>query len=139
MLAAVIAEARHDLSSLIRNDSVKITYVHKFDDAVNLLLSVNYDLIICGVHFDDSRSLELLQRVKQIDKNRDIPFVMLRMSSNPIGEAMSGSIQLAVRELGGTDYFDLSESVVNIDQMKIHFSQVLQSLIEAQPKSLSSR
>lgn len=134
VLAAIIPEAKRTLSTLIADDYATVTYVHKFDEALNLLNGTDYDLVVCGVHFDDSRSIEFLQRFRKMNRHHDTPFVMLRTDPKPLGPALSGSVQLAVKELGG-NYFDVSESILTFNDMKEHIAAILRSLSDGKLKA----
>jgi CheY-like chemotaxis protein len=139
VLVAVVPEVEQSYASLVSQMPASITYVHRFDQAVNLLLSTDYDLIIAGVHFDDSRALELLQRTKQLERNQNTPFVVLRISREALGPGLTGSVQLAVRELGGAEYFDLTDSVVSFEQSKFQIVQALETLMNGHTELSSSR
>lgn len=47
-------------------------------EARQLLNSVRFDVILAGVHFDDSRAVELLQIVRANTKTQNTPFVFIR-------------------------------------------------------------
>lgn len=130
VLAAVVSEFKQTIDLLISGEYVAITYVHKFDDGVQLLRSKDYDLIICGVNSDDSFVLELLQSAKQMDRHRDTPFVVIKSSHNRLDPAYSDGIQLAVHEVGGAHYFDLGDSLTTFEETKFRVAQVLESLID---------
>ena len=52
--------------------------VHSFDDAIHLLSEHEFGLIICGLHFDECRMMELLWRVKEMPEYRETPFLCVR-------------------------------------------------------------
>jgi hypothetical protein len=111
ILAAVRGEAKPAIRRFFDGRSVLI-FADTASQAFSLLDSDKFDLILCSVHFDESKSLELLRKAKQTSVNADTPFVMIRVGqkiNRPLPPAMSSSIGLAVRELGGNMYADVPE------------------------------
>ncbi len=47
-------------------------------EARQIINTVRFDLVIAGVHFDDSRAVELLQIVRTNKKTEKTPFVFIR-------------------------------------------------------------
>lgn len=43
-----------------------------------------FDLIIAGIHFDDSQMFEFLQYVRSVDELREIPFVVIQAQNSAI-------------------------------------------------------
>ena len=64
------------LAGILKGEEVR--FVQTLSEAKQLLNSVRFDLVIAGVHFDDSRAVELLQIVRTNKKTEKTPFVFIR-------------------------------------------------------------
>jgi CheY-like chemotaxis protein len=67
------------------------------------------DLIVCGLHFDESRMFDLLRAVKADPATRDIPFLCVKAISGALDRTIYESIKISTRALGAEDFYDLSE------------------------------
>lgn len=68
------------------------------------------DLILCGLHFDDSRMFDLLRSVKATPALRHIPFLCVKTTEGVLEPTFYESVRIATRALGAADFVDLSES-----------------------------
>jgi hypothetical protein len=82
ILAAVAPAALPAIRGALVN-KVVVLPAHTLDDACQVLVS-RVDMIIAGVHFDDSRMFDLLRIAKADPTYRDIPFLCIRGVSGPI-------------------------------------------------------
>jgi PleD family two-component response regulator len=64
------------LAGILKGEDVR--FAQTLTEARQLLNSVRFDLVIAGVHFDDSRAVELLQIVRTNKKTETSPFVFIR-------------------------------------------------------------
>lgn len=63
------------------------------DDALRLLDSpMNFDLIIIGVHFDDSRAVDLLREIRSRPKYELTPILFIRTQPSNISQILEQSI-----------------------------------------------
>jgi hypothetical protein len=67
----------------------------------------DFSLILCGVHFDDIRVLELLQSIASNRKDRPVPVLCVRAARGVVREDAYGALSLACSELGGR-YLDMT-------------------------------
>jgi CheY-like chemotaxis protein len=63
------------------------------DDALRILDSpMNFDLIIIGVHFDDSRAVDLLREIRSKPKYELTPILFIRTQPSSISQILEQSI-----------------------------------------------
>lgn len=64
------------LAEILKGEDVR--FVQTLSEARQIISTVRFDLVIAGVHFDDSRAVELLQIVRTNKKTEKTPFVFIR-------------------------------------------------------------
>jgi len=84
--------------SIVRADSV--------DKAIVAAQTEIFDLIICGVDFDQSRMFELLRAVKRNGHLKPKPFICFRHSQSALGKASETGLLTAARVAGATCYLN---------------------------------
>jgi CheY-like chemotaxis protein len=72
------------------------------------LLVAHVDLIICGIHFDDSRMFDLLRYCKSTPETKSIPFLCLRGMRGALHDTLSESVEISTRLLGAVGFVDLT-------------------------------
>lgn len=77
--------------------------------AVDKLKEQTFDLIMVGVHFDESRMFELLRDVHLIAKNAGTPIICFCTRDTPLTRTMHESIAVASKALGAWMYLDQHE------------------------------
>ncbi len=75
-------------------------------EAVDKLEKEDVDLIMIGVHFDDSRMFDLMSQCKTITKNANKPIISFCTRDTPLTRTMHDSIDLATKALGAWIYLD---------------------------------
>jgi DNA-binding NtrC family response regulator len=86
-------------------------FVHTLVAALKALAADDYDLVLIGVHFDDSRMFDLLREVRAGSRNRAVPIVCYRL--RPLGFAALSTqvIEVTVKALGALSFTDLASHV----------------------------
>ena len=103
ILVADHSDAR--LSAML--SSHDLSFVHTMDEARTILTGRNFDLIVIGVHFDESRMFDLLRHVRWQERHRSTPVVCVLTSDFSRHAIAAEGLEIAVKALGGTAYFDL--------------------------------
>lgn len=70
-------------------------------------LDMQPDLVICGIHFDDSRMFDFLRTVTGHSTSSDVPFLGYRDLDSDIGAAVLEGLDIACKALGGAAFIDL--------------------------------
>jgi hypothetical protein len=127
-------------------DEVVVLPAHTLDDACQVLVA-RVDMIIAGVHFDDSRMFDLLRIAKADPTYRDIPFLCIRGVSGPIalpghanGPLLSNfeiiaTASTALGAAGAVDFYSLQEKT-GIEKAGREFARIVLAYLderEAQP------
>lgn len=71
-------------------------------EAQTALSRQRFDLVIAGVHFDDSRAIELLKYLREESNQKDTSFVFVRTRSSAFAE----SLKLTMKSLQKCYEFD---------------------------------
>lgn len=129
MLAADVPEGLKALCNIFA-PQMEITCASSIEDAVRQLADI--DVIVCGLHFDDSRMFDFLRIVKASPLTRAIPFVCYRDLDSELAPTMLESLQIAIKALGGTAYVDvyIFKKVYGVDQADNQFRQVVMRQLE---------
>jgi len=85
-----------------------VTYVVTLEEARRVLASSTFDLIVCGVHFDDCQMPLLLHHCKADSRHAKLPFVCIRGYRGGLPDSTYLQIKNAATLLGGV-YVDLRE------------------------------
>ena len=105
VLAAVPPPALVTLEKALGRD-VELTPAHQLDEALRLLRSDRgISLILCGVHFDESRMFDLLRAARA--ELPSLPFVCCRIFSVELPHVTLQAIEIASRSLGAAAFIDL--------------------------------
>jgi PleD family two-component response regulator len=85
-------------------------FVRTLGAAVRELRRDGYQLIVIGMHFDDSRMFELLQYVRSLPRHKDVPVICVQCEEVMLSEAVLKNMEDAVKALGGTAFVDLRDN-----------------------------
>jgi CheY-like chemotaxis protein len=106
ILVADHSDAR--LSALLSGHD--LSFVSALDEAKKLLTGRNFDLIVIGVHFDESRMFDLLRHVRWQERHRATPVVCVLTIEFSRHAIAAEGLEIAVKALGSTAYLDRSRS-----------------------------
>jgi hypothetical protein len=104
----LIAATPEDKVGIVRilSDRHKVIPVSSIYEALAKLETEQFDLIMVGVHFDDSRMFELLPRIHNAKSNSDKPIICFCIRDTPLTRTMHESINIASKALGAWMYLD---------------------------------
>lgn len=81
--------------------------VHSFDDAIDAVTNSQFSLIICGLHFDESRMMELLWKVKQLPSYEVVPFLCIQtLEAHP---ETTDSVKTVHEALGAAGFVEIPD------------------------------
>jgi DNA-binding NtrC family response regulator len=86
-----------------------VTYVPSYADAMDAISASRFDLIVVGMHFDESRMFDVIRFARLQGRNRDTPIVAVRGTPSDFSDGTREAIEHAVEALGGNAFieFDL--------------------------------
>lgn len=107
MAHVLIAKAPNDASSLVRIlDGHDLIFVETFDKAKRLLEERQFDLIIAGLHFDESRMFEVVHQAQHSRQNANRPVICFNSRKTNMAKLMHNSLQRCSVALGASMYLD---------------------------------
>ena len=87
----------------------ELHFVRTFGDAMRELRQNGYQMIVIGMHFDESRMFELLRYTRGLPHHKDVPVICVQCQDVMLSEAVLKNMDDAVRALGGTAFIDLRD------------------------------
>lgn len=71
------------------------------------LLEGKVDLMVCGIHFEDCRMIDLLRLAKADPLSRDKPILCYRDHASELPTTIFQSLSISCKALGAADFVDL--------------------------------
>lgn len=107
ILIAGVPETYGRLSTILANYTPH--FANTFHEATAFLKSMVYDLVLIGVHFDESRMFDLLRYLKASDRHAQVLVVCYRATAGAETrtELTMQAVELACRVLGASGFLDL--------------------------------
>jgi CheY-like chemotaxis protein len=91
----------------------ELVCVNTLADALAALRShADIAMVVCGVHFDESRMYDLLEFARR--RLPEVPFVCVRARQTEISRISRQSIAIATKALGAVEYMDFAAAVAEI-------------------------
>jgi hypothetical protein len=87
----------------------ELTFVRTMVEAVRELRRDGYQVVVIGLHFDESRMFELLSYIRSLAKYDDTPVLCVQGLELTLPEAVRKNIDVAVKAMGGKAFLDLRE------------------------------
>jgi hypothetical protein len=84
-------------------------FVRTFGEAIRELRKDGYQLIVIGMHFDESRMFELLRYVRSLPHHDHVPVICVQCEEVLLSDAILKNMEDAVKALGGTAFVDLRD------------------------------
>lgn len=79
---------------------------HSMSEAIATLERRRFDLVIVGVHFDESRSFDLMDWIKSAPRGASKPFILFCSRDTRVTRLLHDSLEVASRALGAWMYLD---------------------------------
>ena len=90
-------------------DGHEISDVNIMAKALEILSKTEFDLIMIGVHFDESRMFDLIKNIPKFPKNAHAPLICFCTKDSPRAREIRESVYFASKILGAWMYLDQSE------------------------------
>lgn len=104
------------MRSRIVGSHVRITFVNALAAARDVLrTNANLAMVICGVHFDDSRMYDLLDYARR--ERPDVSFLSVRILEAELPRASREGVELAMRMAGAAAFVDFAAAFVLLAQL----------------------
>ena len=80
--------------------------VYKYDEALAALRGATpFDLVLCGIFFDETRALDLLRYVRR--ERPQLPFVCCRIGDRAVAPHMAEAMGIAAQSMGAVAFIDM--------------------------------
>ena len=106
ILVADVPEMRPRLASILAGHTP--AFVETLDEAVRAMERRVFDLIVIGVHFDESRMFDLLRHVRLDERNRTKPVVCVRGHLLESTAISIEGLDIAIKALSGNVFVDFA-------------------------------
>lgn len=84
----------------------ELVVVHTMEEARLKLDECSFDLIIAGLHFDESHMFELIREIKKHTKNFSKPIISFSSRDSSLARIMHASLTCSTKALGAWMYLD---------------------------------
>src|SRR4051812_1645782 len=85
-----------------------LAFVRTMREAERRLSGSDFDLVVIGLSFDDSRMFDLLRHVRSAERNGGVPIICLRGVSQRASAISSESLKIACNALDASGFFDFA-------------------------------
>ena len=84
----------------------EIDFAENYEQAIVLLKTNKYDLLICGEHFDDSKMFELMGAAKFELQLHDLAMICFRHLHSRFSARVKKAVQMSAELLGACKFID---------------------------------
>ncbi|HYG55242.1 MAG TPA: hypothetical protein VD965_08085 [Burkholderiales bacterium] len=105
-ILAATARPGYPVLKRLFEDVSDVTFVFSMGEGLARLRAGGYDLVVCTIHFDESRMFDFEREARQVAP--DVPFVCCRLLDSILKDAVFGAMRVAVDGLGG-EFIDRQE------------------------------
>ena len=112
VLVADVPEVQARVAAVLARD--RVVFVHTLATALDALGGADFDLVLIGLHFDDSRMFDLVREVRAGRRNQAVPIVCWRMRPFAFPISMH-VIEVTVKALGAQSFADLAAHATEAD------------------------
>jgi hypothetical protein len=88
-------------------DHFSLTFCTSMAEAESLL-DRQFDVIVCGTHFAESKMFDLLRLAKTKSEAKAVPFLCIRVLDGELDTTAFQGISIAARALGAAGFVDLN-------------------------------
>ncbi|HZS65822.1 MAG TPA: hypothetical protein VFA72_01840 [Burkholderiales bacterium] len=105
VLVADVPEVQARVAAVLAQE--RLVFVHSLAAALSALAGDDFDLVLIGLHFDESRMFDLVRAVREGRRNRAVPIICSRMRPFAFPISMQ-VIEVTVKALGAHAFADLA-------------------------------
>jgi len=108
ILVAAPPEAVTRLSKAL-GEEFDLVFCHSLSLAHTLLTQCRFDVILGGMHFDDSRVFDFIRLARAQERYADVPIVCVKAFDGVLPSRAYDGVKRAIRLLGAEAFVDLAE------------------------------
>jgi hypothetical protein len=106
ILVAIRPDHQALMSTILKNND--LSFVQDIEEAY-AALSPRFDLIVCGLHFENGRMYDFLKFSKAYQQTKDIPFLCVQLTGGILPYGAFKSMVTAFDVLGGDLFVQLAK------------------------------
>jgi CheY-like chemotaxis protein len=106
VLVADVPEVQARVAAVLAHE--RLVFVHTLAAALSALARDDFDLVLIGMHFDDSRMFDLLREVRAGGRNRSVRVACYRLRPFAFMALSTQVIEVTVKALGASAFADLA-------------------------------
>ena len=106
VLVADVPEVKARMTAVLAHE--RPLFVHTLGAALTALAAEDFDLVLIGMHFDDSRMFDLLRDMRAGSRNHAVPVLCCRMRPLAFSALSTNVIEVTVKALGAGAFADLT-------------------------------
>jgi DNA-binding response OmpR family regulator len=106
VLVADVPEAHARLAAAL--NGAELRFAQTLGEALRALREEDFELLLAGVHFDESRMFDLLRAVRSGRRNHQVPIVCIRTRRNAFATLTPNALEVTIKALNANAYVDLS-------------------------------
>lgn len=106
VLVAIRPEHQELMAAILKN--TELSFVHSIDEAY-ATLSPEFDLILCGLHFENGRMYDFLKFSKAYQATKDTPFLCVQLTGGILPYGAFKSMVTAFDVLGGDLFVQMAK------------------------------
>jgi hypothetical protein len=135
ILVATSPDHQEIMSAILKDND--LTFVNSIDQARSAL-SPNFNLIICGLHFENGQMYDFLKFSKAYQLTTDIPFLCIQLTGGILPYGAFKSMVTAFNVLGGDMFVQLAKWRIELGDEQA-FSKLLDVIEVLGGKRLDER
>ncbi len=107
----LIADEQQNIPALrlALDDAFALTVCTSFMEAAHQIDINRFDVILCGLHFDEGKMFDLLNLVKTRPSTKDIPFVCINALNTVLSDAVIRVVEVAASATGTHSFIEFSK------------------------------
>ena len=106
VLVADVPQVQARVAAVLGHE--RLVFVHTLGAARSALAGEDFDLVLIGMHFDDSRMFDLLREVRGGGRNRSVRIACYRLRPFAFMTLSTQVIDVTVKALGASVFVDLA-------------------------------
>lgn len=112
LLYAIRKDAQSEQGAAL-GSQFDVEFVYTLHDAINRVATESFDLVLCGIHFDECQMGPLLQHCRTDPSLRNMPFVCIRCIKGVLPDPFYSRTRNFVEAMGA-HYLDYQEMVASV-------------------------
>lgn len=102
-----------------------LTCVSTIEDALNTLQKQEFDAIVIGLHFDESRALELVKHLRQDSRFTSTPVFVIRVLQTPYASILKSALDIMIMVKAVDQYLECDDQSDKLGSLRKAIDSIL--------------